>query len=99
MDPWADIAHLSRDEIRTLQTRKLRHFISRNLYPFSPYYQKLFDSKGINDQFWAYLSYDEPELGFMTGNANVLFGDNSVGTKDHAWLLNNRKRIAGKTTE
>lgn len=62
-------------------------------------FKSWFTSKGINDQFTNFLSYDEPELGFMTGNANILFGDNSVATKDHAWLLNNRKRIAGQTTE
>lgn len=42
MDNWNKISSLSRQELRELQNRKLRYFISRQLYPFSPHYQKLF---------------------------------------------------------
>lgn len=43
---------------------------------------------------------DEPnEFHYLTGNMNVLFGDNSVATKDHAWLTNNRQRIAQESRE
>jgi type II secretory pathway pseudopilin PulG len=43
---------------------------------------------------------DEPnEFKFLTGNMNVLFGDNSVATKDQAWLCNNRLLIGGLSAE
>lgn len=48
MDPWRDIAKLSSSEIKDLQNRKLHHFINRQLYPFSPHYQKLFDQNKID---------------------------------------------------
>jgi len=48
MDPWNRIAHLSREQIRTLQNKKLADFINHQLYPFSPYYRKLFDEHRIN---------------------------------------------------
>lgn len=48
---------MSFKEIRDLQNRKIRAFVSQHLYPFSPYYHKLFDDnrirpgdiKGISD--------------------------------------------------
>lgn len=48
MDPWNTIARLSRQQSQELQNRKLRHFVNRHLYPFSPYYRKLFDENRIN---------------------------------------------------
>lgn len=36
------------EELKTLQNKKLRHFITRQLYPFSPYYRRLFDDNKIN---------------------------------------------------
>lgn len=38
--PWA--------ELKTLQNEKLHHFITRRLYPFSPYYRRLFDDNKID---------------------------------------------------
>ena len=35
-------------KIQELQDQKLRHFINRYLYPFSPYYRRLFDQNKIN---------------------------------------------------
>lgn len=35
-------------ELRSLQNRKLHHFITRHLYPFSPYYRRLFDIHKID---------------------------------------------------
>ncbi len=35
-------------ELRSLQGRTLHHFVTRHLYPFSPYYRKLFDKNKIN---------------------------------------------------
>lgn len=37
--PWKDL--------KKLQDKKLNHFINRYLYPFSPYYRKLFDENKI----------------------------------------------------
>src|SRR3989338_9158387 len=38
--PWS--------ELKGLQNRTLHHFITRHIYPFSPYYRKLFDKNKIN---------------------------------------------------
>ncbi len=48
MDPWGPVARLPRRKIQELQNRKLHHFINRYLYPFSPYYRRLFDQNKIN---------------------------------------------------
>ena len=34
-------------ELRQLQNRRLHYFITRHLYPFSPYYRSLFDKNRI----------------------------------------------------
>ena len=47
MDPWGPLARLPRPKIQELQNQKLRHFINRYLYPFSPYYRRLFDKNNI----------------------------------------------------
>ncbi|MDO8803740.1 MAG: AMP-binding protein [Elusimicrobiota bacterium] len=38
--PWA--------ELKQLQNKKLHQFVTRHLYPFSPYYRKLFDDNKID---------------------------------------------------
>jgi phenylacetate-CoA ligase len=48
MDPWRGIARLSSDEIRQLQNQRLAQFISEQVYPFSPYYRRLFDKNKID---------------------------------------------------
>jgi phenylacetate-CoA ligase len=48
MDPWQNIAKLSRTDLQTLQNRKLHHFITRHLYPFSAHYQHIFKHHKIN---------------------------------------------------
>ena len=48
MDPWKNIANLPKAAHQDLQNKKLHHFINRYLYPFSPYYRRLFDQKKIN---------------------------------------------------
>jgi len=35
------------NEQRRLQNKRLHHFVNRHLYPFSPYYRRLFDKHGI----------------------------------------------------
>ena len=51
MEHWKKISFLPRKELRELQNRKLRDFISRQLYPFSPYYRKLFDRHKIKPRY------------------------------------------------
>jgi len=48
MDSWKDIARLTKQEIINLQNNKLQQFISAHVYPFSPYYKKLFDDHKID---------------------------------------------------
>ncbi|MCA9403673.1 MAG: AMP-binding protein [Candidatus Omnitrophica bacterium] len=48
MNPWQRLAGLSRDDIKQLQDRKLHQFINEYIYPFSPYYRKLFDDNKID---------------------------------------------------
>lgn len=48
MDPWRSISGLSSLETRSLQDRKLHAFINSQLYPFSPYYRRVFDRQKIN---------------------------------------------------
>jgi phenylacetate-coenzyme A ligase PaaK-like adenylate-forming protein len=50
MDPWGPIAKLSKSETIALQNRKLSQFLQNYLYPFSPYYQNLFNQHGIKPQ-------------------------------------------------
>ena len=38
-------------ELREIQNRRLAYFISRQLYPFSPYYRRLFDQHKINPRY------------------------------------------------
>ncbi len=48
MNPWQNLTSLSFEQMRELQDRKLSHFINTHVYPFSPYYRKLFDDHQIN---------------------------------------------------
>ncbi len=47
MNPWSSLTSLSYSQMKALQDGKLRHFISRHVYPFSPHYRKLFDDNKI----------------------------------------------------
>ena len=48
MKAWQNISSLSYRQIRDLQDRRLKHFINAHVYPFSPYYRKLFDDHQID---------------------------------------------------
>jgi len=48
MNPWSQIAHLSKTELRNIQNKKLEAFINYYVYPFSPHYQRLFDQNRID---------------------------------------------------
>lgn len=47
MDNWNKLSFLPIREFRQIQNRKLRDFISCQVYPFSPYYRRLFKQHGI----------------------------------------------------
>ncbi len=47
MNDWDKLSFLPLRELREIQNRKLRNFISCQVYPFSPYYRRLFDSHKI----------------------------------------------------
>lgn len=46
-----------------------------------------------------FVAFDESEFHYLTGNMNVLFGDNSVSTKDQGWLSMNRTLLGQITNE
>ena len=48
MNPWRDIAQLSKSEIFDLQNRKLNHFLNVYVYPFSQHYREFFDRHRID---------------------------------------------------
>jgi len=48
MSTWKNITSLTYSQIKDLQNQRLHHFINTHVYPFSPYYHKLFDEKKIN---------------------------------------------------
>jgi len=50
MDSWKGITSLSYSQIKRLQNQRLHHFINTHVYPFSPYYHKLFDDHKIDPQ-------------------------------------------------
>ena len=51
MEYWKKLSFLPQNEVRDLQNRKLRYFISRQIYPFSAYYRSLFDKHKINHRY------------------------------------------------
>jgi len=59
-------------------------------------FKSWFSSKGISTTPTSYATYDQPENSYLTGSANLLFGDNSVGTKEQSWLYNNRNQVSDK---
>jgi len=48
MDPWRSITSLTYSQIKDLQNQRLYSFINTHVYPFSPYYAKLFNEKKID---------------------------------------------------
>lgn len=51
MENWKGISFLAAREFKDLQNRKLRNFISYQLYPFSPHYRKIFDKHKIKPSY------------------------------------------------
>jgi phenylacetate-CoA ligase len=49
MKNWKKVmTHWSFDELRDMQNHKLREFLRHQVYPFSPYYKKMFDDNSID---------------------------------------------------
>ena len=48
MNSWRGITSLTYSQIKGLQNQRLHAFINTHVYPFSPFYRKLFDEKKIN---------------------------------------------------
>ena len=48
MSSWRGITSLTYSQIKNLQNQRLHYFINTHVYPFSPYYHKLFDEKKID---------------------------------------------------
>jgi phenylacetate-CoA ligase len=48
MSTWRGITSLTYSQIKELQNQRLHSFINTHVYPFSPYYAKLFDEKKID---------------------------------------------------
>jgi len=48
MNSWKGITSLTASQIKDLQNQRLHDFINTHVYPFSPYYRKLFDDHQIN---------------------------------------------------
>lgn len=48
MVSWGKLAYMSLEEIKQMQNKKLREFIRYKVYPYSPFYRKLFDKHKIS---------------------------------------------------
>jgi len=48
MSSWRGITSLSYSEIKELQNKRLYSFINTHVYPFSPFYRKIFDDNHID---------------------------------------------------
>jgi len=44
---WERLAHASADEVRAIQDKALRTYVTQELYPFSKYYRRVFDEAGV----------------------------------------------------
>lgn len=51
MDNWKRLSFRPWKELKELQSRRLCFFITRQLYPFSPYYRALFDKHKIKPRY------------------------------------------------
>jgi len=80
MNPWANIISLSYEQIKELQNRRLHHFINTHVYPFSPYYRKLFDDNKINPKHIRTVS-DLKHIPF-TSKLDLVAKDNAQKFKD-----------------
>lgn len=65
MDPWRPLAHLNKEDLRKLQNQKLHCFLNTYLYPFSPYYRKVFDQNKINPRLIRTIE-DLPKIPFIS---------------------------------
>ncbi len=77
MNPWGNIEHLSADEARNLQNRKLELFINSYLYPFSTYYKNILDQRKVNPR--SIRTIEDLARIPLTSKANFLDTEATVG--------------------
>ena len=78
MNTWKRIAHLDRHRQRRLQEKKLRHFVRRHLYPFSPHYRRVFDEAGIDPR--SIRTLDDLRRVPLSSKADLVPPDQPVDT-------------------
>jgi phenylacetate-CoA ligase len=80
MDSWRGITSLTYSQIKDLQNQRLHSFINTHVYPFSPYYHKLFDEKKIDPRHIR-TREDLKRIPF-TGKSDLIDKDNPQKYKD-----------------
>ena len=50
MTGWQQMHRMPRDEQRAAQNALLQRYVRQYLYPFSPYYRRLFDDNGVKPE-------------------------------------------------
>jgi phenylacetate-CoA ligase len=80
MSSWKGITSLSYSRIKELQNQRLQYFINTHVYPFSPFYHKLFDEKKI-DPRQIRTKEDLKRIPFI-GKSDLIDKDNPQKFKD-----------------
>ncbi|MDE2222598.1 MAG: AMP-binding protein [Candidatus Omnitrophica bacterium] len=80
MNAWKGITSLSYSQIQALQNQRLFSFINTHVYPFSPFYRKLFDDKKI-DPRTIRTKEDLQRIPFIS-KADLIDKDNPQKFKD-----------------
>jgi len=80
MSSWKGIASLTYSQIKDLQNQRLRSFINTHVYPFSPYYRKLFDDNKIDPR--QIRSRDDLKRIPLISKSDLIAKDNSQKFKD-----------------
>src|ERR1039457_2052411 len=80
MNYWKKITSLSHGQIKDLQNQRLHYFINTHVYPFSPYYHKIFDDKKIDPRHIR-TKEDLKRIPFIS-KSDLIGKDNSQTFKD-----------------
>lgn len=93
MNSWRGITSLSYSDIKDLQNRRLRSFINTHVYPFSPYYRKLFDDHKIDPG--SIGSREDLKRIPLTSKSDLIGRDNPQKFKD--FILQPDKEKIGRS--